>query len=312
MAAPMHINLSVVICTHNPRTNQLVRVLEALRAQTLATDQWELLVVDNASQASVAERCDLSWHPNGRCVQEGEIGLAFARQRGIQESIGELIMFVDDDNVLRENYLEEAIRIGAEWKQLGVWGGSIVPEFEVEPPAHLRKFMRLLALRKVESPSWSNVPTCSEAEPWGAGMCFRANVGLAYVRQHRQSKICLTDRTGGDLLCGGDTELCYVACSMGLGMGLFPELILTHLIPRERIMEEYLLRLLEGTDTSHHLIAFKWRGIVPRSPFRSIELLRHVKNFVLRSSIERRIYLARVKARHRARSILAATSGSKA
>jgi cellulose synthase/poly-beta-1,6-N-acetylglucosamine synthase-like glycosyltransferase len=45
--------VSVVIPTHNPRMDYLARVLEALRAQTLPREQWEIIVVDNGSRVSL-------------------------------------------------------------------------------------------------------------------------------------------------------------------------------------------------------------------------------------------------------------------
>jgi glycosyltransferase involved in cell wall biosynthesis len=43
-------DLSVVICTRNPRPKSLRRVLQALSHQTLPLNRWELLVIDNASE----------------------------------------------------------------------------------------------------------------------------------------------------------------------------------------------------------------------------------------------------------------------
>src|SRR6266481_7107559 len=98
--------VSVIICAHNPRPDYLGRALEALKGQTLSKDQWELLLVDNASKENLAERFDLSWHPHARHIREDELGLTPARLRGITESIGKLLVFVDDDNVLSLDYLE--------------------------------------------------------------------------------------------------------------------------------------------------------------------------------------------------------------
>jgi glycosyltransferase involved in cell wall biosynthesis len=47
------INVSVIICTHNPRPHYLSRVPAALRSQTLPMEQWELLVIDNASHEAM-------------------------------------------------------------------------------------------------------------------------------------------------------------------------------------------------------------------------------------------------------------------
>src|SRR5262245_5938334 len=120
------LDVSVIICAHNPKPDYFVRVLGGLRNQTLPLYKWELLIVDNASQLPLASCCDISWHPNGRYILETELGLSYARQRGIQEAAGDLIIFVDDDNVLDQGYLAEAIDIQQEWPSLGAWGsGSI-------------------------------------------------------------------------------------------------------------------------------------------------------------------------------------------
>ncbi len=60
------LELSVIICAHNPRPHYLGRVLEALRSQTLPKQQWELLLIDNSSSTPLRAQWDISWHPNGR------------------------------------------------------------------------------------------------------------------------------------------------------------------------------------------------------------------------------------------------------
>src|SRR5687768_10274760 len=110
--------LSVVICTHNPREAYLSRVLQALAGQTLARDEWELVIVDNGSNKPVVDQVDLSFQPNARVEREDQLGLTHARLRGIRESRGETIVFVDDDNVLAPDYLAHALEIGKSWPQL--------------------------------------------------------------------------------------------------------------------------------------------------------------------------------------------------
>src|SRR5277367_5769846 len=97
--------ISVIVCTHNPRADYLRRTLDALREQNFPLNKWELLLIDNASEKPLAEVYDLSWHPQGRHVRELELGLTAARVRGIRESNGGLLVFVDDDNVLAPDYL---------------------------------------------------------------------------------------------------------------------------------------------------------------------------------------------------------------
>jgi glycosyltransferase involved in cell wall biosynthesis len=142
--------ISVVICTHNPVEQYLNRVLAALRAQDFDYAQWELIVVDNASSATVADRFDVSWHPAGRHVREDQLGLTHARVRGIEESRGRVVVFVDDDNVLSSTYLREAAAIAVDFPFIGVWGGQVKPEFEVKPQRWTEEFWPLLALRETD------------------------------------------------------------------------------------------------------------------------------------------------------------------
>src|SRR5262245_26999607 len=50
--------LSVIVPAHNPNRVRLARTLAALRAQTLAADSWEAVLVDNASSPAL-EKADL-------------------------------------------------------------------------------------------------------------------------------------------------------------------------------------------------------------------------------------------------------------
>src|SRR3954454_25232390 len=96
--------VSVIVCSRNPKLDYLCRTLEALRAQTLSKDYWELLLVDNASKPALAPLLDISWHPNGRYITEGKVGVVAAYRRGINEASGALLVFVDDDNLLEQSY----------------------------------------------------------------------------------------------------------------------------------------------------------------------------------------------------------------
>jgi glycosyltransferase involved in cell wall biosynthesis len=252
--------VSVVTCSHNPRPDYLKKALEGLRAQTLDVSRWEYLVVDNASTPPLATNTDLSWHPNARIVEEGRLGLTWARLRGIEEAKGELLVFVDDDNVLDPDFLTRALRIAEEWPHLGAWSGQTTGGFESEPPEWTKRYWGNLVIRSVEKDVWSNLPHFVETMPCGAGLCVRSRVAGYYRDLHLQHKRdFILDRTGDSLVSAGDNDLAACACDLSMGVGLFASLKLTHLIPPNRLTEDYLVRLAEGTAFS---------GIIFRS-FRS-------------------------------------------
>ena len=68
------------------------------------------------------------------------------------------------------------------------------------------------------------------------------------------------DRRGSHLLSGGDTLLALTGSQLGLGWGIFPRLRVTHLIPRGRVGERYLLDLREKMTASHCLLRYVTLG----------------------------------------------------
>jgi Glycosyl transferase family 2 len=296
---------SVIICAHNPRPDYFARVLASLRDQTLPLDNWELLIIDNASKMPLAPDWHISWHPKLRHIVESELGVATARQRGIREARTDLIVFVDDDNVLDKTYLTQAIGIGRDWPLLGAWGsGSIQADFEVKPSESVVKFLHYLALRETASPQWSNVASCVRAMPWGAGLCVRKAVAVAYCQSCERSSIQITGRVGSATLSGEDREIALVCCTQGSGFGIFPDLRITHLIPKHRVSEDYMVRLVEGTTLSDLLLDYKWLNIIPGSPLRVRVLLSVLKTLLLHSGIDRRMRFASVRALAKAKRII--------
>ncbi|WP_404790624.1 glycosyltransferase [Altericista sp. CCNU0014] len=246
----MEYPISVIICSHNPTPAYLHRVLDALKSQTLPMEQWELLLVDNASQESLAEIVDLSWHPHARHIFEAELGLVNARLRGLKEHQGKLCVFVDDDNVLDSDYLQIALEIWHALPAIGAWSGQIVPDFVGGTPEEwTRPMWNLLALDQFEKDVWSNIDMV-ETMPVGAGMCVRKEVGQQYVHlletDRRRLLLGRRGKTGQILASNEDTDMALSALDIGLGMGKFTRLKLTHIIPASRLTEAYLLKILKG------------------------------------------------------------------
>ena len=150
--------ISVIICTFNPRLPVIERTIKGLSKQTLSTDLWDLWVIDNGSDRAVEPQLDLGWHPNAQVYVERQSGLTAARLAGIQQSEGELVLFVDDDNHLEPDYLEHCGRIAESYPHFGTWGGSLIGRFEGKVSPLLERYLNWLAIREVSRELWSNVP----------------------------------------------------------------------------------------------------------------------------------------------------------
>jgi glycosyltransferase involved in cell wall biosynthesis len=252
---PAGLRAAVIVCTHNPRADYLRRTLDGLRGQSLPGADWELLLVDNASAEPVAGRIDLSWHPSARCVTESTLGLTSARLRGIKETTAPLLVFVDDDNVLAPDYLATAVEIGRSRPFLGAWGGRVEGVFEIRPPAFCLRHAHMLALRDVPRDLWGNYDDDFRGVPCGAGMCIRRPVAECWANDVKLRPAALQlGRIGKNLGACEDGHLALVSHRFGLGTGVFQTLVLSHLIPKERLTLDYFVRLAAGHAYSYNLL----------------------------------------------------------
>jgi glycosyltransferase involved in cell wall biosynthesis len=247
------IDLSVVICTHNPRAGYLAETLASIQSQEPLGEgrAWELLLIDNASNVPLNGRIDLSWHPEARIVTEDKLGLTHARLRSFRESRGEIIVYVDDDNVLNPDYLRETISTFDGDPTLGAVGGKAIPRYETDPPAWFHGMEICLACRDLgDAPiiaAWPDPTSASRSypvcAPIGAGMGIRRSAYGAYVESAATNPIRISlGRRGSDLSSGEDNDMVMTLLETGWRVAYQPRLRLEHLIPAARLTQDYLMR----------------------------------------------------------------------
>jgi glycosyltransferase involved in cell wall biosynthesis len=242
--------ISVIIPTYNPTPSRMAKTLSGLHAQSLSTNQWELIIIDNNSHPPV--KVDLNWHPHHKIIREEKPGLTHARLKGFDAATGTLIVMVDDDNILDNDYLKNILSIFESNNKLGAIGGKSLPLFETLPPNWLNEFYSNLALRDLGNvvliSGWQN--KYPEAAPIGAGMAIRRQALETYINKITNGTRVITDRTGNSLSSGGDNDMVIEITRAGWQVGYFPELKLSHIIPPGRMQPKYLAKLLNNTNRS--------------------------------------------------------------
>ena len=106
--------ISVIIPTFD-RPAELTTCVDALVAQTLPTDQFEIIIVDDGScvpvdAAKLLDSC--SSFPEGlslRVIRQENRGPSVARNRGAQEARGKFLAFTDDDCIPAQDWLERIV-----------------------------------------------------------------------------------------------------------------------------------------------------------------------------------------------------------
>lgn len=116
-AAAPDLLVSVVVPTYD-RPGRLGRLLDGLRAQTLGTDRFEVLVVDDASGPETTERLNIERATGTLRLthlrQPFNRGPAAARNTGWRHASAPLVAFTDDDCVPTPEWLEALVAAAAD------------------------------------------------------------------------------------------------------------------------------------------------------------------------------------------------------
>lgn len=121
------------------------RTLESIQLQNADRSCFELIVIDNNStdDTSLITNNFIAANPGIDCRYcfEGQKGLSFARNRGIQEAQYEVITYVDDDAILTPTYIESMISFFTNNPGAVGVGGKVVPKYENGEPVWMNKYL---------------------------------------------------------------------------------------------------------------------------------------------------------------------------
>lgn len=137
----MAIKISVQICSYN-RRNLLKRALEALFAQDLPKDEYEIVFVNDGStddSAEMASALAATAPCRLKVLNKPNDGLSRARNLGIRNCEGEILLFMDDDTFADPALLREHLAVHAAHPRAVVMGW--VNHIEELDPQGPRKYV---------------------------------------------------------------------------------------------------------------------------------------------------------------------------
>jgi glycosyltransferase involved in cell wall biosynthesis len=131
--------ISAVVCTYN-RAGLLGGALDSLIQQSLDADDYEILVVDNASTDGTPAlvRAFQEKHPGHNVVSiyESQQGLAYARNTGLQHARGKYVAYLDDDALANPDWLKHALELFETVEPAPICvGGPVFPFYLTPKPA---------------------------------------------------------------------------------------------------------------------------------------------------------------------------------
>lgn len=232
--------LTVIICTYN-REKYIRPLLESIAANTLPKSEYEILLVDNNCTDNTQQVCEhfAMAHPDitFRYVVEKEQGLSAAKNKGIRESKGDLIVYVDDDALVDTNYLNDYVQFFATHPKVMALGGPIEPLYETEEPTWMTPYTKALLT------AWMNYGDKPREYPKGR----YPGGGNAAYRKIVFEKVGLFNtalgRKGNLLSASEEKDIFDKMHALGMKVMYIPGPILHHCIPQAKLEKDYFNRL---------------------------------------------------------------------
>ena len=238
MTNPGHspsLKVTVAIPTYN-RADFLRQTLAGLVAQQFPREHFEILVIDNNSKdhtaAVVAEFA--SAQPAPRYVREENQGLDHARNRALEEARGEIVVFGDDDILVKPDWLAQMtvpLIADAGTRKIGAVGGEVIPVFPDGLPNWVREWHSPLAFR----PDLGPIP--ARHSPMGANLAFPK-----WVFEQLGPFHTALDRAAGNYFSGGDSEMIRRVRAAGFEIWFAPAAAVQHQMPASRTTFRYAAR----------------------------------------------------------------------
>ena len=239
--SPRALGVTIVVCCHNS-AKRLPTTFGILKQRVPPQIEWEVLVIDNGSTdetGHVARGCWPSDAPTRlRIVREETLGLSRARKRGFLEATHEIVCFVDDDNWLCPAWVEIVSTVmGAHRMSQCV----VATAWRSLKKTNRNGFADTLAASLLVHKARPGIPRGEFLGGWFDHSEIRVD-----ATERGGFEQLLTDRQGGKLSSGGDTELCTALTRLGWKQWYEPALRLQHYIPASRARWEHLRRLQRG------------------------------------------------------------------
>ena len=243
--------LSIIISTYN-NAQSLVRTLVSVAEQEADKSMWECVVVNNAStdntEALFQEFASEHQELNLRLVNEPKQGLSYARNCGIAESKGDILVFIDDDETVNREFVSAYIDIFDNHEAF-VGAGAVVPRYDSARP----KWMSYYTEKMIANPiNLGNevVTITSKITPAGGNMAFNREIFNLYGGFNTA-----LGRKGEALLGGEENDMFDRVRSLGERVFYAPNAVVYHHIADKKLTPDYFDKLAYGVGVSKRLRA---------------------------------------------------------
>ena len=221
------LSVSVVVCTRD-RAMQLGECLDALMSLDYPRDRLELVLVDNAPTDS-STRDLAARYPRIRYVIEPDPGLDRARNRGIDETHGDIVAFTDDDVSVDAGWVKAIAAAFAEEPHAMCVTGLVAPD-EIDTPAQALFEAYGGFGRGFERRVFRVMPGESVGRRYGGAGRFGTGANMAFRRSFfaRDGRFDPALDVGTPTNGGGDLEMFFRVLKRGHALVYEPAALIRH------------------------------------------------------------------------------------
>lgn len=242
--------LSVIFCTYN-REKYIYNAMKSIAEQKFPIQDYEIVLINNNSTDRTESICQQFQvdYPNilFHYFVETNQGLSYARNRGVKESKGDILVFVDDDATVFDSYLSSVQSFFETHPEVSACGGPIEPFYETEKPKWLSYYTEQLiggALYKGDKVK----PFKNGKYPGGGNSAFRKEIfekyGLFNVDLGRK----------GTGLIGAEEKDLYDRLTRGNEVFYYlPQMGIHHYIPAKKLTESHFIELTYSIGKSERI-----------------------------------------------------------
>lgn len=244
--------LSIVISTYN-NADSLIRTLRSLDAQDADRALWECVVVNNASTddtKSKVEALVAELSINIRLVEEPQQGLSYARNRGIAESQGNIVAFIDDDETVNSGFVSAYIDLFHNYGAFAA-SGAVVACYDGGRPKWMSKYTEKMIANPINLGK-EVTSVARDITPAGGNMAFNREIFTLYGGFDTE-----LGRKGKELLGGEENDVFDRIRNLGERVFYTPHAIVYHHIAERKLTAEYFDKLSYGVGVSKRIRAEK-------------------------------------------------------
>ena len=242
--------LSIIVCTYN-RDKYLYNALKSVAENDFSFDKYEIVLINNNSTDRTESECERFQNDfpqvNFNYFVENNQGLSLARNRGIDEAKGDILVYVDDDATVNSAYLKSIDDFFKDHQAVMAVGGPIFPVYETEEPAWMSYYTKVLITTYKDE---GNKIRKFKGDKFPSG----GNAAYKKIAFEKTGKFNTElGRKGASLIGAEEKDLFMKMKVLNMPIYYLPDMVLYHIIPSTKLTRAYFNNLTLSLGQSERI-----------------------------------------------------------